>query len=330
MLCAALILGLILLAACGAAKPSSLTFQAMDTVMTLTVYGDDSACEQLRQQIEALDAALDVTDENSEIYRLNTARTAAISDSAADLLSRSLSYCARTDGRFDITVCPAVQAWGFLSGDYRVPDDSELAALADKIDYRAVTLDGRCAALSAEAQLDLGAVAKGYAADICSEYLRDTKAQAAVLNLGGTIALCGRKPDGSRFKVGVADPEAPAGYFGYLSLDQGIVATSGGYERYFEQDGVRYIHILDPATAAPVDNSTLSVTVVSDNGAYADALSTALFVMGPDKAADYYRRYGDLDYLILTDSGDLYITEGVYDDFSLVPGYNFTLHKISE
>ena len=311
-------------------SPSSASFQAMDTLMSLKVYGSADTCEQLQNKITELDSSLDASDEKSEIFRLNTEKSAVVSEATAALLSDSLALCDRLDGCFDLTVYPAVQAWGFTTDDYRVPTDSELKTLSDKIDYTAVTLsdDGRVS-LPDGVMLDLGAVAKGYAADVSRTILADSKAQAAVLNLGGTICLYGKKPDGSRFTVGIADPENPAGYFGYLSCDDTTVATSGGYERYFEHDGKRYIHILDPATAAPVDNGILSVTIVSDSGAFADAASTALFVMGLDKATQYCRSHPGFDCIILTDDKNLYLTEGVYNDFTLSDGYNFTLHKIS-
>ena len=140
--------------------------------------------------------------------------------------------------------------------------------------------------------------------------------QPRCLTSAARSRLYGKKPDGKRFSVGVADPDNPAGYFGYLSCEGGVVATSGGYERYFDLDGKRYIHILDPATAAPVENGVLSVTIVCDDGTAADALSTALFVMGLDKATAYYRTHPDFDFIILTDSDDLYITEGIADDFT--------------
>lgn len=311
-------------------SPSSASFQAMDTLMSLKVYGSADTCEQLQNKITELDSSLDATDEKSEIFRLNTEKSAVVSKDTAALLTESLSLCDQLNGCFDLTVYPAVQAWGFTTGDYRVPTDSELKTLSDKIDYTAVTLsdDGRVS-LPENVMLDLGAVAKGYAADVSRTILADSKAQAAVLNLGGTICLYGKKPDGSRFTVGIADPENPAGYFGYLSCDDTTVATSGGYERYFEHGGKRYIHILDPATAAPVDNGILSVTIVSDSGAFADAASTALFVMGLDRATAYCRSHPGFDCIILTDDKNLYLTEGVYDDFTLSDGYDFTLHKLS-
>lgn len=328
--CALLLTLCAVLASCGATQPFTSSFEAMDTLMSLKVYGGGTdICEKLQSWIEALDASLDATDENSEIFRLNTEKTASLSEETADLISESIALCKDFDGAFDITVYPAVQAWGFTTGDYCVPDSGELKTLAENIHYNSVRQNGHSFSLDGDAQIDLGAVAKGYAADVCRDILDHNGAQAAILNLGGTICLYGQKPDDSRFTVGVADPDNPAAYFGTLACDQGIVVTSGGYERYFEQDGKRYIHILDPATAEPVDNGILSVTIIANNGAFADAASTALFVMGPDKAIEYYRQNRDFDFIILTDDNNLYITEGIYDDFTLSGGYDYTLNKVA-
>ncbi len=317
------------LCACTSMQPSSASFQAMDTLMSLKVYGGNTnLCDTLKSRIQTLDGLLDATDEKSEIARLNAEKSAAVSEDTDALLQRSLTLCEQLGDSFDITVCPAVRAWGFTTGDYRIPSEHERKALADRIDYRRVKADHGTYTLSAQTELDLGAVAKGYAADVSADLLRDGGAQAAVLNLGGTIALYGKKPDGSRFSVGIADPENPAAYFGTLDCDACVVATSGGYERYFERDGKRYIHILDPKTAAPVDNGVRSVTIVTENGTRADALSTALFVMGLDKAADYYRAHQDFDLILLTENDELYLTEGIFDDFSLSDGYDYTVHRL--
>lgn len=303
----------------------------MDTVMSLSIYGDSEVSDRIRQRITALDSALDATAADSEIARLNKQKSAAVSEDTARLLDRSLDLCERLEGSFDITVYPAVLAWGFTTGDYAVPDGDTLRRLAAATDYHAVRSQGNTYTLPDDVMVDLGAVAKGYAADVCGELLRDSSAQAAVLSLGGTVLLYGQKPDGSAFRVGVADPDNPAAYFGYLSCrNNGVIATSGGYERYFEQDGTRYIHILDPKTARPVDNGTLSVTVVADSGTDADALSTALFVMGADEAVAYYRAHPDFDFILLTDDGVLSITDGIYDNFTLSDGYDFTVRQIAE
>lgn len=320
----------VILSACSGMKPETANFEAMDTLMSLTVYGGE-VCSQLKSEINKLDSLLDATDEDSEIYRLNRDKGVDLSVDTDRLIGEALALCGRLDGCFDITVYPAVLEWGFTTGKYDIPDKAELKKLAENIDYSRVKHSEGHVTVPDGTMLDLGAVAKGYAAERCLEILRGSKATAAVLNLGGTIALYGEKPDKSPFKVGIADPENPAGYFGYLSCGEGVISTSGGYERYFERDGKRYIHILDPKTAEPVDNGILSVTVISDDGSAADALSTALFVMGLDKALGFYKdgfKSDGRDFIILTDSGELYVTEGIYDDFTLAEGYDYKVIKV--
>ena len=315
------------LASCAPAKDTA-TVAAMDTVMTMTVYGGNHVTDRLCEKAKELDAVLSVTDSSSEIARLNESGSAALGGDAAALVARSLALCGELNGAFDISVYPAVRAWGFTTGEYRVPDDGDLKNLADRIGYRRISLDGDTVTLGDRMMIDLGAVAKGYLADCSRDILAQSKASCAVLNLGGTILLYGKKPDGSAFTVGIADPDAPASYFGTLSLDGGVVSTSGGYERYFERGGHRYIHILDPSTAEPVDNGILSVTVVCDEGTRADALSTALFVMGSDGAASYYREHRDFEYAILTDDNTLLLTEGLSDRFTLCDGYEYSVTVI--
>ena len=328
-LCALILLIAVILSSCASTEPRSASFQSMDTLMTVKVYGGDKdLCDRLQQRVTELDALLDATDENSDIYQLNQNGKADVSNDTAALLGLSLQLSEKLDLAFDITIYPAVKAWGFTTGDYRIPDDDELKKLAAKIDDTAVQSDNNTYTLPAGVMLDLGAVAKGYAADQCDAILKEGHADAAVLNLGGTVKLYGKKPDGKRFSVGVADPDNPAGYFGYLSCEGGVVATSGGYERYFERDGKRYIHILDPATAKPVENGIQSVTICCDDGTAADALSTALFVMGLDKATAYYRAHPDFDFIILTDDHSVYLTVDASEARARFDGYDFHLKKV--
>lgn len=310
-------------------KTDEANFFAMDTAMSLKVWGGSDVCADLEARAHELDEKLSSASE-SEIYSLNEDGTATLSDDTLELLTRSLTLSKELKNYFDPTIYPAVLEWGFIDGNYHVPDDEWLRSLTSLINSSRVQLDGNTVTLPAGFKLDLGAAAKGYLADECRTILSDSGATGAVLNLGGTILLYGKKPDSSPFKVGIADPDNPAGYFGYLSCSEGVVATSGGYERFFEQDGKRYIHILDPTTAKPVDNGTLSVTIYSDDGTLADTLSTALFVMGVDKAAEYYKTRDDFEFVLLTDDNKLYITEGVYDDFTLADGYSFEKIKLTK
>ncbi len=329
LLCILLTFLLILtLSSCASDKAEERSFEAMDTVMHFKTYGYSYAPDVMEKLAGVLDSLLSTEDEESDIYRLNHNGSANLGADALALIKRSLSLSADLKAYFDPTVYPAVCEWGFISGDHHVPDEKRLKELAAHIDSAKVKVVGTTVTLPKDTAIDLGAVAKGYLADECRNALEVSEAPCAIWNLGGTILLYGKKPDGTDFKVGVADPENPASYFGYLTCGEGIVATSGGYERYFEEGGKRYIHILDPTTAKPVDNGTLSVTVFSQDGVLSDALSTALFVMGADKAAEYRRTRKDFDFIILTDDNKLYLSEGIYDDFSLESGYDYEMIKV--
>ena len=166
-------------------------------------------------------------------------------------------------------------------------------------------------------EVDLGSVAKGYAGDVLTGLLKANGVKSALLDLGGNIQTVGTKPDGSSWRIGVRDPEDENGYIGVVSVSDKAVVTSGGYERYFEQDGVRYWHILDPETGAPARSGLASVTVVGDSGLLCDALSTALFVMGLDRALEHWRTYRDFEAVFVCEDGSVTVTAGLEDSFAL-------------
>lgn len=308
------------------ASPVSTSFFAMDTYMTAELYAPADAGDKVADDAKALEALLSATDDHSEIFELDHTGCTAVSDETLDVLLSSLSLCERLSGDLDISVYPLVELWGFPTGEYRVPDDEEIAALLPCVDYSAVEISGNTVTLPENAGIDLGAVAKGYLADKARADLGEDA--CGILNLGGTIASLGQKPSGENWSIGVADPDDPSLYFGVLSLHDKIIATSGGYERYFEQDGKRYIHILDPHTGYPADSGLRSVTAVSDSGVYADALSTALFVKGLDESLSYYSAEHDFDFVILTDDHEVYISEGLAESFRLSDGYKYPIHVI--
>ena len=317
------------LCACGKSEPEG-SLEAMDTFMTFKVHGTDAdySIELIKEQIKELDKKFSATDKNSEIYALNSNGSAELSGDTIELLSRSLELCGEAGGALDISVYPIVQEWGFISGDYKVPNQYTVSELLTKVDYKKIKVDNNSAVLGNGMKVDLGAVAKGYAADKCRQILESEHSESALLNLGGTIVTYGAKPDGTDWNVAITDPDNSSSYFGYLSCRDMTVATSGGYERYFEKNGKKYIHIIDPETGSPVDNGIKSVTVVSRDGTRADALSTALYVMGKDKALEFYREHKDFDFIIVTDNNKMYISGSIADSFKLADGYDREIIKV--
>ncbi len=329
----ALALTLILPAGCtpapAQAEPmAERTFFAMDTVMTLRLYegGEDALLEQAEDLVKQLEALWSATDENSEIYALNHGRSAGLSPETADLLRTALGMCERTDGALDISIYPVLCAWGFTTGEYAVPDGETVAALLAHVDYTQVLQDGTAAALPDGMEIDLGSIAKGSTGWRLAHLLKKSGVTSALLDLGGNIQTVGAKPDGSPWRIGIRDPEG-GGNLGVVEAVDKAVITSGGYERYFEQDGVRYWHILDPKTGCPAHSGLISVTVVGDTnaawgdaGAVCDALSTALFVMGREEAVSFWRTHRDewgFELILVEEDGSVTITAGLEDKFTL-------------
>lgn len=292
---------------------------AMDTIMRITVYGPDGqkAADQAADRILELEDLLSTTDTGSEIYGVNHSggAPAALSGDTVRLLDQALTLCESTGGALDVTIYPVVRAWGFTTGACQVPGGDELAGLLEQVDYREVALEGSVLTLPRGAEIDLGAVAKGYTGDQVAALLLDAGVTSALLELGGNIQTVGAKPDGTPWRVAVQAPEG--GYAGVLEVEDKAVVTSGGYERYFEQDGEIYWHIIDPATGYPAQSGLTSVTIISDRGVEGDGLSTALFVMGAEKAASYWRENGGFDFVLIDEEGGVTITEGIEDSFSL-------------
>lgn len=310
-ICAALLLACLLLAACGMEMVAAREFFAMDTLMQVKVWGSAEAADDARQELLRLEKLLSVTSKDSDISRLNLNQTATVCEETAVLLQTALALSARTGGAFDPTVYPLVQLWGFTEETQHVPQHDALQAALARVSTENVIVSGSKVELKNGAQIDLGAIAKGYAAERCAALLAAADIKAALLSLGGNVQTVGSKPDGTKWAIGIADPAQPTHSLATLRFTGSLaLVTSGGYQRYFEEDGVRYHHILDPETGMPAQSGLASVTILADSGTLADALSTALFVMGLEKATEFWRASDDFEAVFITDSGDIFATQG--------------------
>ena len=333
-LSAALLSAAFLLTGCSGAPaqgPESATFFAMDTAMDFTVYGDAALLDEAETLIGSLEEQVSVTDEHSDIYAIDHTGSGSLSGNAAELMAQALELCRRTGGALDISVYPIVRAWGFTTGSYQVPDEETIQSLLPLVDYTQIQYDAATGVVTLPEgmEIDLGSVAKGYAGQLAAQMLREHGVQSALLNLGGNVQTVGAKPDGSPWQIGIKDPQGEDAMM-VLSVEDQAVVTSGGYERYFEQDGQTYWHIMDPSTGHPADSGLLSVTIVGDEGVVCDGLSTALFVMGLEKAADLWAQSGDFEAVFVTASGEVYITEGLRDRFALTEQYADTPVSVIE
>lgn len=303
-------------------KSASRDIFAMDTYMTLTAYGEnaekglDAAVEEINKIEQLVSTGIDT----SEISKINKNGKGSVSEDTGYLIERSKEIYDSTNGVFDITIYPIMQAWGFPTEKYRVPGKKELKKLrvlmgADDVIYnkekQEVVLNKK------GMKIDLGGIAKGYTSAKVMDIFKDNGIKSAVISLGGNVQALNGKPDGSDWRVAVENPADTGSYIGVLAIQDKAVITSGGYERYFEQDGKTYHHIIDPATGYPANNGLTSVTIVSDDGTLADGLSTSLFIMGPEKAQKYWKKHSDeFDTILVKEDGSILVSEGIADNFT--------------
>ena len=315
---------LLLLSGCaalsGEAEPAQVQFFSMDTVMSIRVYdgGGEDAIQAARQEVERLDKLLSRTTTDSEISALNShagdGTLVSMEPEVIQLLAFAQSISQLLPGDFDITIAPVMDAWGFTTEEQHVPSDAALSAAMALVDSSLLTVDEEASAARLERagmEVDLGAVAKGFAASRAEAVLREYDVTSALVDLGGNITAIGGKLDGSPWQVAVKDPQNTSEALCVLSLSDQTASTSGGYERYFEQNGVIYHHIIDPKTGYPAQSGLLSVTVVSSNQLLADALSTALFVAGEEDALAFWRSRDDFELVLCTEDNRVIVTEGL-------------------
>lgn len=299
---------------------------AMDTYMNLTGYGEkcQEAVDAAAEEIVRLDNMLSVGNEESEIAQINKNGTGVISEDTAIMLEESISLHETTGSAFDITIYPLMQEWGFTTQDYKVPDQKTLKTLLKSVDTSALQYDSQTKTLTLVQNqgIDFGAIAKGYASSRVMEIFKEYGLVSGVVSLGGNVQCYSTKADGSAWRCGIQNPYSEGDSIdsiGVVSVVDKAVITSGGYERYFveEKTGKKYHHIIDPSTGYPAENGLVSVTIVSDNGMLADGLSTSIFIMGLEKASDYWQEYGDaFDMILMTEDKEIYITEGLEDCFT--------------
>lgn len=265
----------------------------MATSLDITVYRPASHSALAEQDLIAAHAVIAEIDRMMSLYRpdselvlLNAkAGQGPVSVSAPifEVLQAANSFARRSGGAFDVTVTPLVELWGFYRNDrVVVPSQDAIEEARRRVGMDRLTIDAaaRAVALARETAIDLGAIAKGYAVDRAIAELKVRDVPAALVDLGGNIGVLGARPDGNPWKIGLQDPRKN-GLIGSVSFNAGAVATSGDYDRYFEHDGQRYSHIIDPRTGWPV-SGVAATTVIAPTAMAADALSTAGFVLGPE------------------------------------------------
>ncbi len=246
---------------------------------------------------------------NSVISKINRNETDLMDDYFGTVLTASLEIAEQTNGAFDPTVSPLVNAWGFGFTDREKMNQSKIDSLLNFVGYQNIEIDGyRLKKGFPEIQLDFNAIAKGYAADLAGQYLTDKGIKSYMVEIGGDLVTKGKKADGTSWRIGLEEPAkdmfAAQEWAFLVELDNKAVATSGSYRKYYEDGGQRFSHTIDPKTGRPVDHNLLSVSVFANDCMTADAYATAFMVMGFDKARSFIESRNDLDAFFIYSTGN--------------------------
>ncbi len=293
----------------------------MDTHVTITWYGDQEAeaVNEAFATIEDVEKRMSVYEIASEVAAINAAagqHAVKVSDDTFAVIALAIRAAELTEGSFDPTIFPLVELW-----EQPVPRQDEISERLALVDYRQVRLDADEKSVELPRvgmALDLGGIAKGHAVDRAAAALLDGGILRALVDAGGDLYALGRRSDGTPWRIAVQHPRRPDQYLAILPLAEQAVVTSGDYQRYTDIEGVRYHHIYDPRTGWPADSGLISVTVVAQETVWADALSTALFVLGYESAMDLVEGWDGVEALIVSEEGESWVSSGLVEKAELL------------
>lgn len=303
---------------------------SLNTIISITIYGDEEAEEILQKAIDRIyeiENRMSATILNSDIGLINQnagIKPIKVHDDTFFVIQKALDYGDLTNGAFDISIYPLVKLWDVKSKNKKIPTEKEIVGVLDLVDYKKIKLDSNENTVFLEKEgmsIDLGGIAKGYAVDEVKAILVEGDIKHALIYMGGDIAVVGNKPGDELWKIGIEDPRYENKGSNYFAVFEGMdlsVVTSGDYQRYMEVGGKRYHHIFNPHTGYPAESNIISTTVVGKSSIDADALSTAVFVLGVDEGFSMIEKNHEFDGIIVTKEKYVHITERLKNKISIV------------
>lgn len=312
-------------------ESASLTELHFDTIMSISLYGSDKnelvdIINEAYDELDRLEAIFSAQLETSELYGINQGiangqTSFTLSDELTEVIDYAIKVNEESNGALDITIGNLINLWGIGTDHEKLPSEAEINAALEGTGCQYLSLDKENNTLtvsSKNVQIDLGAIAKGYAADLVKELILSKDSEVlGLLDFGGNIMTIGSKPDGSNWKVGITDPLDSTNVYGGVSVSDLCVVTSGNYERYFEENGVRYHHILDASTGYPADKGIISSSIIGVSSIECDALSTACYCLGVEDALALINSIDGVECVLIDNDGNYYTSDGIGK-------YNFT------
>lgn len=326
IVCAAVVLGIISVDFVGSRQSCEKTDVAMGTVVNYKLFGfgGEDILENINTEIKSYETSvLSWRSEGSDIYRINNGSGdyVSVSPDTADIISQCLEISEESGGVFDITIGQVAKLWDFGGDNQRLPSKDEITSALENVDYDGVTVSGNAVRIKSGQALDLGAVGKGAACDRAKEILDGGKIDSAIVSVGGSVLLYGSRS----FSVGIINPQNDKATMGTLKLKSTCVSTSGDYEKYFDQDGKRYHHILNATTGYSATSEFQSVTVVCESGLLSDALSTVCYIVGYQKSLELLEKY-DAEAVFIFKNNAVNVTDGLSKSFELTDD-SYTVDK---
>ncbi len=332
-----LIFSLSILTSCSknnkASEPLKKSELLMGTVVTVSLY--DSTNEEILNKVfnkvKELESILSINENGTLVDKINDEagiNPVKVDDYTYTVVKKGVEYSKLSNGLFDISVGPIVKLWSIGLPEAKVPTKQEIDEKLPLIGYSDIEINDADKTIYLKRKgmmLDLGGIAKGYTADVISDILTEEGVNSAIINLGGNIFAHGKKPNGDEWKIGIQDPFSErGGIIGTLITSNKSIVTSGIYERYIEENGIKYHHILSPKTGYPYENEIAGITIVSDNSTDGDALSTSVFAMGVEEGMKFVNSIDGIDAIFITKDNKVYITDGLKNIFTL-SNSDFTL-----
>jgi FAD:protein FMN transferase len=314
---------LLLLSVCGCSLLSPSTSRRTELVFgtpcTVTVFerGGEKVIDSVFEEMRRLDSIMNVHDEASQASRINRqagGEAQSVDPELYQVIETGIAFARISGGAFDISIGPLVSLWNITGESPRPPSAAAIAEARDLVEYSDILLlEYRRQVLLKRAgmRIDLGGIAKGYAADRAADVIEDSGVSRALIDFGGNIYAVGEKAGGEAWRIGIQNPFEPRGTFiGVLLVRDTSVVSSGVYERFYEYEGKRYHHILDPDTGVPVSNGLAGVTIIAASSMTADALATAVFVLGLEAGLTLVDNFEGIEAIVITDSREAYFTSG--------------------
>lgn len=326
-----LILSITILSGCSSSnnstkEPLSHTEVVMGTVCTIQIFDskDTSILDKAFDRLKDLENKVSINKEGTELDKVNEMsgkEAVVVGKDTFNIIKSGLNYGKISNGNFDITIGPIVKLWGIGSENARVPSEKEISEKKSFINYNDVVIDDEKSSIFLKKPnmiIDLGGIAKGYAADEIKNLLIDNGVKSAMINLGGNLYILGNKPNGNQWKIGIQDPNGGNNdTVGNMLVNDKSIVTSGTYQRFLEVDGKLYHHILNPETGYPYENDLLSVTILSNTSMDGDALSTSTFALGREKGLEFVNSLENIEAIFITKDKEIYLTNGLKDKFNI-------------